>query len=435
MVRTDSRTRTLDSFFSQSGGGGSGSRPSPGPSELPLSHTHVEKKPRIADVDGTGLGLDNSRSRYELREIEDVIDIGDDGDDKLDFVFDSDHESVEEFGSQQPPSLVEAGIVENEIAANAILHDSVVDDGFIETAEKEQPVDEVDELMDEEVSIAEMEEEEIVKQRPFVTVELDSVVSLRQELSKRQCETITSILQNHTFVGCFDTHLALIQHNTSLLVVEVPWISRDFMYQVALYGFSNFGLIPVDPGVDLVELILLGLEQRGEEWKNVIEQMVVDKDTDCARQLLARKVADAIVEMRFMLEEYFSIIVDENGTITALPNMIPGYLPNLEKLAVFILDLGGSVDYSSEKECFEGVCRVLAEFYAFTGISDGQSEEDYYHQVQHFLFAELGNCIGLRSWTATQADPDGKDSILLSRLPCIREVANLQELYKIFERC
>ena len=433
MVRTDSKTRTLDSFFSQSGGGGggSGARTSPGPSGSPFSHTHLEKKPRIEEVVSNG-----SKTALDNLEV-DVIDIGDVENDKLDFAVEQ--ESVfEDYGSQQPPGLVK----ENEIATNASIDDSVVENSFIENPENKEdkePVDEVDELMDcEEVSILERGEEEeegIAKQRPFVTVELDSVVALRQELSKRQCETTTSILQNHTFVGCFDTHLALIQHNTSLLVVEVPWISCDFMYQVALYGFSNFGLIPVDPGVDLVELILVGLEQRGEEWKNVLEKMVGNGDTKSARQLLARKVADAIVEMRFMLEEYFSIIVDENGALTGLPNMIPGYLPNPEKLAVFILDLGGSVDYSSEKECFEGVCRVLAEFYAFTGIADGQSEQDYYHQVQHFLFAELGNCIGLRSWTATQVDLEGKHSSLLSRLPCIRETANLQELYKIFERC
>jgi len=52
-----------------------------------------------------------------------------------------------------------------------------------------------------------------------------------------------------------------------------------------------------------------------------------------------------------MLREYFSLCITENGLLSAIPLMIKGYIPNMEKLPDLLWRLGSEV-------CF-CVCMVL----------------------------------------------------------------------------
>jgi DNA mismatch repair protein MLH1 len=46
-----------------------------------------------------------------------------------------------------------------------------------------------------------------------------------------------------------------------------------------------------------------------------------------------------------MLEEYFSIEIDEDGKLQALPLVLPGFTPNLDYLPSFLLCMGFKVRY------------------------------------------------------------------------------------------
>lgn len=41
-----------------------------------------------------------------------------------------------------------------------------------------------------------------------------------------------------------------------------------------------------------------------------------------------------------MLEEYFSVTIDDDGRLVALPNLLPGFLPDLYRLPSFVLCAG-----------------------------------------------------------------------------------------------
>ena len=49
--------------------------------------------------------------------------------------------------------------------------------------------------------------------------------------------------------------------------------------------------------------------------------------------------------------------VDEAGRLTALPQLVDGYVPDLARLPGFVLSLARDVDWAEEKPCF----RTLAE--------------------------------------------------------------------------
>jgi len=423
LVRTDSKTRTLDSFFSHPASSYSSidSESSINPvykkpkmSEVPLIaryHTEpivLEQEDEVDESFTESQCSDSDREINELdngskRDIHQPNELNSDGfemiDQELNCIDENRGDGIDSgdpsLHDSQPPKLIHYVAPDGEIDEDAEIEST--SDDYENKDTLDTPV-----------------------LRPFVTVELDSVLYLREEIVGKRSKTATAILHNHTFVGCFDTHLALIQHNTSLLVIEVPIISKDFMYQIALYGFSNFGVIPLDPGLSVFELLSIGLEQCKDEFKSLIEER--------GREIIVKEARELLVGMRLMLEEYFSILIDEEGTLTGIPVFIPGYMPNAQKLAIFLAELGLKVDYSEERECFRDIANVLSDFYSFTGIGDDQTEAEYYHCVEHFLFAELSHSIGLSEWIEMQK-PGSTGS------PCIREIANLQELYKIFERC
>lgn len=100
---------------------------------------------------------------------------------------------------------------------------------------------------------------------------------------------LTELLANHTFVGCVDDSLtlALVQHQTKLYMVNynvlryyenstciilinkirltnyckfILCISEELFYQLALYGFHNFGFIHLSIPAPIRELTIFALE-------------------------------------------------------------------------------------------------------------------------------------------------------------------------------
>ncbi|UYV75391.1 MLH1 [Cordylochernes scorpioides] len=53
-----------------------------------------------------------------------------------------------------------------------------------------------------------------------------------------------------------------------------------------------------------------------------------------------------------------------DGQLVALPQLLPGYLPDLTRLPLYILRLATLVNWSSEEECFRSFCRHTAAFYS-----------------------------------------------------------------------
>lgn len=44
-----------------------------------------------------------------------------------------------------------------------------------------------------------------------------------------------------------------------------------------------------------------------------------------------------------LLKEYYCIEITESGILLTLPDILPGYVPSLEKLPFFLLHLAGDV--------------------------------------------------------------------------------------------
>jgi len=126
-----------------------------------------------------------------------------------------------------------------------------------------------------------------------------------------------------------------------------------------------------------------------------------------------------------MLKEYFSMSISEDGHLESLPMLLKGYIPNLDRLPGFLMRLGPQVDWTRELECFDSFLRELALLYVPVPVGD-QKEEDKERsasqawQLQHVLFPAFR-----RHLVPSKALLDGD----------VVQVADLPDLYKIFERC
>lgn len=240
--------------------------------------------------------------------------------------------------------------------------------------------------------------------KPFINVQLESILDIRSQLRGKEHKETCIILRNHTFVGCFNTQWALVQHQTILYLVDYVHLSYEYFYQLGIFGFSNFGVIRLQDESGLFELIMIGSEGSSSEFD-------------------ARVVQDNLIGMRAMLAEYFSILITSSGKLVGIPNLLPNSTPCTSKLAQFVYSLGTKVDYTSEKQCFLDIAECLAWFYMFEYDDvggDDDLEEAFKLNVEHVLFPALRQCICFQEWIS-----DGT----------IRQIVSLGDLYKIFERC
>ena len=77
-----------------------------------------------------------------------------------------------------------------------------------------------------------------------------------------------------------------------------------------------------------------------------------------SREEVASLVEELMRDKAAMLQEYFGIRVDPDGRLCALPQLIEGYVPDLDYLPTFVLGLARDVDWSSEQQCFHDVAEV-----------------------------------------------------------------------------
>lgn len=254
-------------------------------------------------------------------------------------------------------------------------------------------------------------------------VRLSSVLELREAVSADAHSGLSDIFREHAFVGCIDARLALVQHHTRLLVVNYHELSRHFFYQRALSEFSNFGRISLSHPPTLAELLRAAVDSPEAAWS----------EADGPKEEIVSAVVRLLVARRDMLLEYFAldIVVPqeageddyEEARLRALPLMLPGYLPNLERLPMLLLRLGAEVKWDEEKECLDGIARELGLAYAAWPASEAAPDEDAHYKwiVEHVLFPGMRKAFQPPRSAAASGD--------------VLQIASLPDLYKIFERC
>eukprot|EP01135_Chromosphaera_perkinsii_P004564 Nk52_evm34s288 gene=Nk52_evmTU34s288 len=252
-------------------------------------------------------------------------------------------------------------------------------------------------------------------------VKLTSVLELIDEFKGNSDGNLKEMLENSVYVGCVDTLRCMFQHKTELYLANSYLLSKELAYQMCLTGFSNFGDIKLEPAGALKELLLIALDSCESGWT----------EEDGPKEDLVFHMANFLVSKRSLLEEYFRITINESGCICCLPVLFPDYVPELNRLPIFLLRLAAEVEWDSERECFDTISKEIAEFYAFRKLVSQETEaskgivlcngKTYEWNVAHILHPLLKSSLFPPAVLGTNG--------------AILKVASLHDLYKVFERC
>ncbi|XP_022062930.2 DNA mismatch repair protein Mlh1 isoform X1 [Acanthochromis polyacanthus] len=251
-------------------------------------------------------------------------------------------------------------------------------------------------------------------------IKLTSIKELRAEISENTHKGLQEMLQNHSFVGCVSPQWTLIQHHTKLYLLNTTKLSQELFYQILIYDFGNFGVLRLSTPAPLYDLAMLALDSEESGWT----------EDDGPKEGLAQYIVDFLKKKAEMLEDYFSVEIDQEGNLTGLPLLLDKYTPVMEGLPMFILRLATEVNWDNEKDCFRDFSKECSMFYSirkqYILEAEPGEEQDaevncWRWKVEHVIFKAF------RSLFSPPKDFSEDGSVL--------QIANLPDLYKVFERC
>ncbi|XP_060542055.1 DNA mismatch repair protein Mlh1 isoform X3 [Pantherophis guttatus] len=255
-------------------------------------------------------------------------------------------------------------------------------------------------------------------------INLTSVLTLQKEINKRANASLQELLRDHSFVGCVSPQWALIQYQTKLYLLNTTKLSQEMFYQILIYDFGNFGVLRLSEAAPLFDLAMLALENAESGWT----------EEDGPKEGLAEYIVDFLSKKSEMLKDYFSLEIDE-GNLIGLPLLIDNYVPPLEGLPMFILRLATEVNWDEEKQCFDSLSKECAMFYSIRKQYIMEDSDLTFQQVE-----EPGKCVRSWKWTVEHILYKAFRSYLLPPTNFredgnVLQLANLPDLYKVFERC
>ncbi|XP_068184317.1 DNA mismatch repair protein Mlh1 isoform X2 [Antennarius striatus] len=250
-------------------------------------------------------------------------------------------------------------------------------------------------------------------------IKLNSIKELRAEIIGNTHTGLQEMLQNHSFVGCVNPQWTLIQHHTKLYLLNTTNLSRELFYQILIYDFGNFGVLRLSTPAPLYDLAMLALDSEASGWT----------EEDGPKEGLAQYIVDFLKKKAEMLDDYFSMEIDQDGNLTGLPLLLDKYTPVMEGLPLFILRLATEVNWDDERECFRDFTRECSMFYSIRKqyiLEEGAGEEQeevnsWRWKLEHVIF---------KAFRTLFSPPKN-----FSEDGTVLQIANLPDLYKVFERC
>jgi len=202
-------------------------------------------------------------------------------------------------------------------------------------------------------------------------------------------------------------------------------------------------------------MLALDEEERTGRWN----------ESDGPKDQIAQLNVELLICKAEMLKEYFSVEIDELGNLCTLPVVLDQYTPDMDRLPSFVLNLGNNVDWENEMECFETFAAAMADFYAMhppflpNPNGDGHSQTYYVGKPKQALItdcseeqaggsddlesdmrAEAESAWAQREWTIQHVLFPAMKLFLkppnhMANDGTAVQVACLENLFKIFERC
>ena len=246
----------------------------------------------------------------------------------------------------------------------------------------------------------------------------DPKATLLEKISRNRHEGLQDILKTPTLVGVVDYHRILIQKGTRLYLLDLSRLSMDLFHQQALRLGGATDRIMLRPAVSCRSLAYCALE-REEILGNW-----TDSDEGGTKSEVAELLAQLLIKNATFLHDNFSLEIDDQGNLTALPRLVEGHCVAAHQLPKFVLSLGQDVEWSDNARCLDTIAWALARLYMVAPPEVGQ-ESTPSPEDEHFLTTVILPAIQSHLIPGKHLSSDGS----------IVELSRLEHLYRVFERC
>lgn len=299
-----------------------------------------------------------------------------------------------------------------------------------------------------------------VRQRrnPKESSDISSVQELVNDTDGNCHSGLLDIVRNCTYIGMADDVFALLQYKTQLYLANVVNLSKELMYQQVLRRFAHFNGIQLSDPASLRLLIMLALKEEDLDLQS--------NENEDLREKIAEMNTELLKDKAELLEEYFCIYIDSHGNLSRLPVILDQYTPDMDRIPEFVLSLGNDVDWEDEKNCFQTIAAAVGNFYAMhppllpSPSGDGLQfyrrrkpeknpddkekatdiDVEMEDELEHELLSEAETAWAQREWSIQHVLFPSmrlflKPPTSMATNGTIVQVASLEKLYKIFERC
>lgn len=299
-----------------------------------------------------------------------------------------------------------------------------------------------------------------VRQRrnPKESADISSVQELVNDIDGNCHSGLLDIVRNCTYIGMADDVFALLQYKTQLYLANVVNLSKELMYQQVLRRFAHFNVIQLSDPAPLRLLIMLALKEEDLDLES--------NENEDLREKIAEMNTELLKDKAELLEEYFCIYIDSHGNLSRLPVILDQYTPDMDRIPEFVLSLGNDVDWEVEKNCFQTIAAAVGNFYAMhppllpSPSGDGLQfyrrrkpeknpddkekatdiDVETEDELEHELLSEAETAWAQREWSIQHVLFPSmrlflKPPTSMATNGTFVQVASLEKLYKIFERC
>lgn len=220
---------------------------------------------------------------------------------------------------------------------------------------------------------------------------------------------VKDLFRNSVYVGVVNASYMLMQHQIQLLLVNHSFIILQMIFQVCLQRVGQFSLITLDEPISIMTFL------------SKCHLSSVEQNT----------VFQTLMQNRIYFSQNFGFNFTDAGDLCTIPEVINGYIPlQNHLLGEFLINLALNADWSSEANSYVSISYEIAKFYSSLPIIKIENGS----RVSHDQMTEKGREVlesvllpAIRSYFMPQINWEVKDYLI--------QIASLDKLYKIFERC
>ncbi len=203
-------------------------------------------------------------------------------------------------------------------------------------------------------------------------------------------------------------------------------VTRAFFYELILSGVQNFQPVALSPPPAVRSLLRMNMELNKSAKFDALGEAEQNDLLTTLEAVLAKP------RRREMLKEFFALEISDDLELRSLPLVLQNYTPDMTALPSLMLRLCTKVSYQVEKECVRDLSNELARFFSLQTIepawaADGEPVELYNRAqrakvIEHVVFSSMRGA-------------DFRPPKTLASDGAVRQIASIDQLYKVFERC